>query len=98
MCAMDRTSKVDIEGEVYSCGVKTAQLAEKVISGAMVSIVRTSYNAYKIELTIVPLEKVALKTKTMDDKYINRHCNFVIEEYIKYLKPLIGKISIFSEI
>ncbi len=97
MCAMDRASKVDIE-EAYSCGVKAVQLAEEGVSGVMVSIVRINSNPYKIKLATVPFEEVALKVKTMDDKYINLQGNFVTEEYIKYLKPLIGKIPTFSEI
>lgn len=64
----------------------------------MVSLVRTSSNPYKIELTTVPFEEVALKVKAMDDKYINLQGNYVTEEYIKYLKPLIGKIPRYGEL
>lgn len=97
MCAMDRVSKVDIE-EAYACGAKAVKLADEGISGVMVSIVRTNSNPYMTKLTSVPLEEVALKVKTMDDKYINLEGNFVTEEYIKYLKPLIGKIPRYCEI
>lgn len=97
MCAMDRVSKVDIE-EAYTCGAQAVKLADEEISGVMVSLVRTSSNPYKIELTTVPFEEVALKVKAMDDKYINLEGNFVTAEYIKYLKPLIGKIPRYCEI
>ena len=97
MCAIDRVSKVDIE-EAHACGVKAVKLTDEGISGVMVSLVRTSSNPYKIELTTVPFEEVALKVKAMDDKYINLQGNYVTEEYIKYLKPLIGKIPRYCEI
>jgi ATP-dependent phosphofructokinase / diphosphate-dependent phosphofructokinase len=97
MCAIDRASKVDLE-EAYACGVRAIKLAEEGVSGVMVSIIRTSSNPYKIELDTVPFEKVALRTKLMDDKYINKQGNFTTFEYIKYLRPLIGEIPRYEEL
>ena len=97
MCAIDRASKVDLE-EAYACGVKAIKLAEHGVSGMMVSIVRTNSCPYKIELSAIPLDKVALKIKPMDDQYINAQGNFVTDNYIKYIKPLIGKIPEYSEL
>lgn len=97
MCAIDRASKVDME-EAYACGVKAIKLAEEGISGVMISIIRTNSNPYKIKLSSVPFGEVALKIKPMDDKYINMRGNFVTGEYIKYIKPLIGKIPEYSEL
>jgi len=97
MCAIDRASKVDLE-EAYDCGVKAIQLAEEGISDVMVSINRISLSPYQVELKTVSLDEVALRTKTMDDKYINAQGNFVTDEYIKYIKPLVGEIPKYSEL
>ncbi len=97
MCAIDRASKIDLE-EAYTCGVKAIKLVEEGTSGVMVSIHRISSSPYRIELSTVPLEKVALKIKPMDNKFINAQGNFVTEEYIKYLKPIVGRLPNYSEL
>ena len=97
MCAIDRASKIDLE-EAYSCGVKAIQLAEEGLSGIMVSLHRISSSPYQVELRSVSLDEVALHTKLMDDKYINAQGNFVTDEYIKYIKPLVGKLPCYSEL
>ena len=97
MCAIDRASRVDFQ-EAYDCGVKAIKLAEEDASGIMVSIHRISSSPYKIELSTVSLDKVAVKIKPMDDKYINAQGNFVTDEYIKYIKPLVGKLPNYSEL
>ena len=95
MCAIDRASKVDLE-EAHACGVKAIKLAEEGASGIMVSIHRVSSSPYKIELSTISLDQVTVKVKPMDDKYINAQGNFVTDEYIKYIKPLVGKIPNYS--
>lgn len=97
MCAIDRASKVDLE-EAYACGVKAIQLAEKGISGVMISIHRVNSSPYQVELKTVSLDEVALHTRPIDDKYINDQGNFVTDEYIKYIKPLVGELPSYSEL
>jgi len=97
MCAIDRASKIDLE-EAYACGVKAIKLAEEGVSGVMVSIHRVSSSPYKVELKTVSLDEVALCTKPMDDKYINSQGNFVTDEYIKYIQPLVGELPRYSEL
>ena len=97
MCAMDRVSKVDLE-EAYACGVKAIKLAEEDASGIMVSIHRISSSPYKIEVSTVFLDKVAVYINPMDDRYINVNGNFVTDEYLNYLKPLVGKLPEYSEL
>lgn len=97
MCAIDRASKVDLE-EAYACGVKAIQLAEEGASGVMVSIHRISSSPYQVELKTVSLDEVAVHIKPMDDKYINALGNFVTDEYIKYIRPLVGKLPTYSEL
>jgi 6-phosphofructokinase 1 len=97
MCAIDRASKIDLE-EAYACGVKAIQLAEEGVSGVMVSLHRISSSPYQVELKTVSLNEVALYTKPMDDKYINDQGNFVTDEYIKYIQPLVGELPRYSEL
>ena len=97
MCAIDRASKVDLQ-EAYACGVKAIKLAEEGASGIMVSIHRVSSSPYKVKLKTVSLDEVAVHIKPMDDKYINAQGNFVTDEYIKYIRPLVGKLPTYSEL
>lgn len=97
MCAIDRASKVDLE-EAYACGVKAIKLAEEGASGIMVSIHRVSSFPYKVKLKTVSLDEVAVNIKPMDDKYINALGNFVTNEYIEYIKPLVGELPRYSEL
>ncbi len=97
MCAIDRASKIDLQ-EAYDCGVKAIQLAEEGASGIMISIHRISSSPYQVELKTVSLDKVAVHIKPIDDKYINAQGNFVTNEYIKYIKPLVGELPIYSEL
>jgi 6-phosphofructokinase 1 len=97
MCAIDRASKIDLE-EAYACGVKAIQLAEEGLSGVMVSLHRISSSPYQVELKTVSLNEVALHTRPMDDKYINDQGNFVTNEYIKYIQPLVGELPRYSEL
>ena len=97
MCAIDRASKIDLQ-EAYDCGVKAIQLAEEGASGVMISIHRISSSPYQVELKTVSLDKVAVHIKLMDDKYINTSGNFVTDEYIEYIKPLVGELPKYSEL
>ncbi len=97
MCAIDRASKIDLE-EAYACGVKAIKLAEESASGIMVSILRVNSSPYQVELKTVSLDEVALHTRPIDDKYINAQGNFVTDEYIKYIKPLVGELPSYSEL
>lgn len=97
MCAIDRASKVDLQ-EAYDCGVKAIQLAEEGASGIMISIHRVSSFPYQVELKTISLDEVAVNIKPIDDKYINTQGNFVTDEYIKYIKPLVGELPRYSEL
>lgn len=97
MCAIDRASKVDLE-EAYLCGVKAIELAEEDVSGVMVSILRASSSPYRIKLSAISLDEVALGIKPLDDKYINIRGNFVTDKYLDYIKPLVGELPAYSEL
>ena len=95
MCAIDRASVVDLK-EAYECGVKAIALANKGLTGVMVSIKRLSSTPYKVEYVTVPLKEVAVKAKPMESKYISADGNFVTKEFINYAAPLIGGLNCFS--
>ena len=59
---------------------------------------RVNSSPYQIELSTISLDQVAVKIKPMDNKYINTEGNFVTDEYIKYIKPLVGKLPSYSEL
>ncbi len=45
---------------------------------------------YAVEYKLVDLKKVAGKTRTMPDEYINEYGNDITKKFISYLKPLLG--------
>ena len=91
MSAIDRALPIDLT-EAYDCGVKAVELAEAGTSGVMVTINRISSNPYKAEYGTTPLSNA----KPMDDKYINAEGNGVTQEFIDYIKPLVGELPKFS--
>ncbi|MFA6711936.1 MAG: phosphofructokinase, partial [Candidatus Caldatribacteriota bacterium] len=84
--------------EAYLCGVKAIELAEEDVSGVMVSILRASSSPYRIKLSAISLDEVALGIKPLDDKYINTRGNFVTDKYLDYIKPLVGELPAYSEL
>ncbi|MCG8570460.1 MAG: diphosphate--fructose-6-phosphate 1-phosphotransferase [Spirochaetes bacterium] len=95
MCAIDRVSQLD-QDIAYQCGAQAVKLALENTSGVMVSIKRMNHQPYQYELTTIPLENVAIKAKPMDKKYINKAGNFVTNEFIQYIKPLVGPLGEYA--
>lgn len=94
MCAIDRASQKDLD-EAYACGKYGVKLAQKNISGVMVSMKRKEGVSYGIEYTSVPLEEVAIKAKPMPKEYIHPEGNDVTESYLEYLRPMVGDLPDF---
>lgn len=97
MSDFTRASAIDLE-EAYHCGTEAVRLAEKNETGSMVSIKRTSDNPYKVEYTKTSLKDVAVKARPMPASYFNRQGNFVSQDFIDYLRPLIGDLPEFVEL
>jgi 6-phosphofructokinase len=97
MSAADRALELDRE-EAYQCGCRAVQLAAKGSSGLMVTIVRKSNRPYRAELETAPLSEVALKSRPMPRGYINSEENFVTEEFLDYVRPLVGEIPEFATV
>ena len=82
-------SKTDLE-EAYNCGKKGAELAFKGESGKMVYMNRVSDNPYKIKYEVFDdIHKIANIEKKIPLEWIDVDNNYVKEELVNYLKPLI---------
>lgn len=77
------------EAEEAGRAAVQAVLAEK--NGVMPAFRRISNAPYISELFLVPIEEVMLTEQTMPDAYINAAGNGITEEYIRWLKPLMGQ-------
>jgi len=91
MCAMDRALRQDLN-EAFECGRQAVDLASRGESGYMVTIERLSNSPYKIQYSKAALGDVAVKAKPMPDSYINAAGNYVTQEAIDYLRPLLGEV------
>ncbi len=91
MCAVDRAVPIDFE-EAFECGREAVRLSLSGISGYMVTIERVSDSPYRIRFGRIELENVAVRAKSMPDNFINPRGNFVTDEFIRYVRPLVGDI------
>jgi len=80
-------SDVD-QREAREVGEKAAQFA--IWDNVDGSIVINRIGDYAVEYNLVPLEMVAGKTKHMAAEYINAEQNGVTQEFINYVRPLVG--------
>ena len=82
-------SKIDFE-EAFKCGVKGSQLAYSGKTGKMVVMNRVSNNPYKIKYEVFDdIHKIANIEKKVPLEWIDVDKNYVKEELVNYLKPLI---------
>ena len=82
-------SKTDLD-EAFNCGKKGADLAYSGESGKMVYMDRVSTNPYKIEYKVFDdIHKIANIEKKIPLEWIDVDNNYVKQELIDYLKPLI---------
>ena len=82
-------SKTDLE-EAFNCGKLGADLAFTGESGKMVIMTRVSNDPYKIKYEVFDdIHKIANVEKKIPLEWIDVDNNYVKEELINYLKPLI---------
>ena len=82
-------SKTDLQ-EAYNCGKKGSQLAYKNKSGMMVIMKRISNKPYKIKYEEYnDIHKIANIEKKVPEEWIDTKNNYVKQELIDYIKPLI---------
>jgi 6-phosphofructokinase 1 len=94
MCAEDRSSKVD-KTEAFKCGQEAVKLADKAVSGVMVSMVREKGPKYKISYKTAPLSEVAIAAKPMPANMFTKNKMFVTKKYIDYASPIVGELPVF---
>ncbi len=82
-------SKTDLK-EAYLVGRVAVRKAVSGLTDMMVTLVRSDTKEYRCFTGLTPLENIANKEKKVPDNFINGEGNFVTEEFIDYVKPLIG--------
>jgi 6-phosphofructokinase 1 len=80
-------SDVD-QREAREVGEKAVQYAQWGSDNGSVTIHRTGF--YSVEYKLSPLEDVAGKTKVMPDSFINQAGTNVTDDFLMYLRPLLG--------
>ena len=75
--------------EAILVGRTAVKYALKGDSGVMVTIERVTTKPYKVIYGKQPLRNIANKEKTIPKSMINKDCNFVTDEFIDYVMPLI---------
>jgi 6-phosphofructokinase len=93
--AMHFASRTDRD-EAYLCGQMAAKHAvEEDVSGKMVSLVRESDDPYRCTTGLVELAEVANAEKPVPREWINEAGNFVTDDFIRYVTPLIqGEVEV----
>lgn len=82
-------SKTDLE-EAFNCGVKGAELAYAGESGKMIVMNRVSNKPYKINYEVFDdIHKIANIEKKVPLEWIDVDNNYVKQELIDYIRPLI---------
>jgi 6-phosphofructokinase 1 len=99
MCAADRGTKLDFD-EAYGCGRHAVALAQKGISGVMVTIKRLSRRgqAYKSGFGTIELAKVANAARPMPDKFITKDGLYVTPAFLEYARPLVGVLPSYASL
>lgn len=83
-------SPVDRE-EANAIGSFSVKSAMEGKSGYMVAIKRVSNNPYKVQLELVPLDKIANRERKFPLDWINSKRNGIKPEFHEYCLPLIGE-------
>ncbi|MCF7923621.1 MAG: 6-phosphofructokinase [Candidatus Izimaplasma sp.] len=76
--------------EAIKVGEKAVELALNNQNNLMVIIKRESNNPYSVNYEGYSLSAIANQEKKMPDRMINKDCNGVTDEFIKYAQPLIN--------
>lgn len=95
MSAMDRAESSDLT-EAWDCGREAVRLAVSGVSGVMVCLERSEAIPPVFKLGTAPLTAVAVRAKAMPASYINERGNYITEEFLNYMRPLISKLPEFT--
>lgn len=86
--AMHCISKTDLD-EAYALGRRAVQYAADGVTGYVVGIKRLQNNPYEYETTLMNPSKVANHIKYFPKAWISKENNYVTDEAIDYINPLI---------
>ena len=64
----------------------------------MVTLVRGDGPRYTCGTGLAPLEQVAGKVRTLPQQYLDTESGFVTPEFIRYLRPLVGRLPSFARL
>ena len=81
-------SKIDVD-EAFNVGGATVKAADEGSSGVMVTIKRVSDDPYQSSTDVNDVHRIANDEKTVPRKWINKEGNYVTEEFLDYVRPLI---------
>jgi 6-phosphofructokinase 1 len=98
MCAADRAVKLDLD-EAYGAGREAARLAGAGVNGVMVTIQRRQgAGKYSSRFGTIPLKKVAINARPMDERFIDDKNLFVTRAFVKYAAPLVGELPAYGSL
>lgn len=91
-CAAHLASKADVE-EAFLAGQTAVQKALEGLTDYMVGFERENSPEYRCNIKLLPLDQVANTEKLIPRDWINAEGNFVNEQYIQYVLPLIQETA-----
>jgi 6-phosphofructokinase 1 len=85
-----------IEAELVGRAAIHAALAG--CSGQMVALAREDGPEYRCGTILVPLEEVALRERCLPPQFADYEKKFVSEAYLRFAKPLVGKVESYARL
>ena len=82
------TSRVDVD-EAFNVGGACVKAADEGATGMMVVIDRVSDDPYQSATGVYDVHRIANGEKVVPRKWINKAGNYVTEEFLDYVRPLI---------
>jgi len=89
-------STVDAK-EARECGQAAAHFAISQSKPGSLALRRVKHQPYETKIVLIDLEQVAAQTRQLDPEFIGDHYD-ITEEFIKYLRPLIGKLPVIRRL
>lgn len=94
-CSIHDASETDKE-EAEELGRRAVRAALAGESVKMVTLSRTPGNVYQAAYSLVSLEEVSKSDKCLPLSYVNETGDYVKEEFLEYILPLIGKLPEYT--
>lgn len=83
-------SAADVK-EARQVGIEAVKASQHAESGS-IAIKRVDAEEYQVEYELVPLKNVAKETKHMPAEFIAENGHDVTDEFIEYIKPIVGEL------